>query len=253
MNGFERHNLKHTSPSQINMWSDDPSAWVARYLFNKKFTFGVAPMIGTLTEKVVANVLCGFSLEVALAGAKSEFNRQTAIGFSEKDRARIDDIEAMALQALEILKPYGEPEFLQKITGREQQKIELLCRGAGWELPVIGFLDFVYPKEGLIIDLKTTMRCPSEMSVSHARQAAVYSKAKGDMACKMLYVTPKKSALYGVDDVNAVLAEVKTILTRQEAFLRLHDRETIQRIVPINAASFYWNTDSHIRRELYGV
>lgn len=253
MNGFERHNLKHTSPSQINMWAEAPSAWAARYLFNKKFSFGVAPMIGTLTEALVADVLCGGSFQASLEGAKKEFNRQTAIGFSEKDRARIDDIEAMAVQALDILKPYGEPEFIQKITGREQQKIELKCNGPDWVMPVIGFLDFVYPKEGLIIDLKTTLRCPSKMSPPHARQAAVYSKAKGNMACKMLYVTPKKSALYGVDDVSAVLAEVKSILTRQEAFLRLHDKETIQKIIPINAASFYWNNDAHIRTELYGV
>lgn len=253
MNGFQRHNIKHTSPSSINMWAEDCSAWVARYLFNKKFTFGVAPLIGTLTETVVADTLCGMNFDKSLENAKKEFTKQTAIGTSEKDRARIDDIEAMALQALEVLKPLGEPEFINKITGREQQKIELKCNGPDWIMPVIGFLDFCYPQHGLIVDLKTTLRCPSEISPSHARQAAVYSKAKGNMACKILYCTPKKSALYGVDDVGAVLTEIKTILSRQEAFLRLHDKETIQRIIPINAASFYWNTDSHIRRELYGI
>lgn len=249
--GFEKHGLKHTSPSQINMWAEDPAAWAARYLFGKQFSFGVAPLIGTLVEKVCADVLCGGDFEKSLEQAENEFKRKTALGSSEKDRERITDIKEMSVNALEVLREYGEPEFVNKLTGREQQKVELKCNGSGWELPVIGFLDFVYPKHNLIIDLKTTLRCPSAISVSHARQGAVYEKAKG-MECKMLYVTPKKYALYGIDDVGAVLAEIKQILNRQEKFLRL-DKEVIQDIVPINAGSFYWTSDAHIRKELYGV
>lgn len=253
MNGFEKHGLTHSSPSQINMWAEAPCAWAAKYLYGHNFSFGVAPLIGTLVEKVVADALCGGSYENALNAACDEFRRKTAIGASEKDRARIDDIDMMAHLALQELKQYGEPEFVQKLTGREQQKIELMCNGAGWKIPVVGFLDFVYPKHGLVIDLKTTLRCPSEISVPHARQAAIYSKAKGNMACKMLYVTPKKTALYGVDDVAAVLADVKAILTRQEAFLHALDKEQIKKVVPVNVASFYWTQDAAIRKELYGV
>lgn len=253
MNGFDLHGLKHTSPSQINMWESAPCAWVAKYLYNKQFSFGVAPLIGTLVEEVVANVLCGAEFEASLAAAEAQFNKQTAIGVSAKDKERITDIAAMSEFALEVLKPYGEPEFVNKLGKREQQRIELNCNGKDWVLPVIGYLDFVYPKHGLIIDLKTTLRCPSEISMAHARQAAIYSKAKGNMACKMLYVTPKKTALHGVDDVNAVLADIKEILKRQEAFLRLGDKELLRSIVPVRADSFYWSTDSAIRKELYGL
>ena len=253
MNGFELHGLNHTSPSQLNMWAESPDAWVAKYLFGAKFSFGVAPLIGTLVEKVVADALCGDSFEAALERAEAEFKKFTAIGASEKDRERIGDIKAMSELALEVLKPYGEPEFVNKLTGREQQKIELLCNGKDWTLPIIGYLDFVYPHHGLIIDLKTTLRCPSEISVSHARQAAVYSKAKGNMECKMLYVTPKKTALHGVEDTGAVLAEIKALLARQEAFLRLGDKELLRSVVPVRADSFYWNADAHVRKELYGV
>ncbi len=252
MNGFERHGVGHTSPSQLNMWAESPDAWVAKYLYGAKFSFGAAPLIGTLVERVVAEALCGGSYENALTLAESDFKKQTALA-SEKDRERIGDIDAMALNALEVLRPYGEPEFIHKLTGREQQKIELVCNGDNWTLPIIGYLDFVYPKHGLIIDLKTTLRCPSEISISHARQAAVYSKAKGNMNCMMLYVTPKKMAMHGVDDVPAVLAEIKALLNRQEAFLRLGDKELLRSVVPVRADSFYWNTDAHVRRELYGV
>lgn len=253
MNGFNKHNIDHSSPSQINMWAEAPCAWAAKYLYGHNFAFGVAPFIGTLVEKVVADALCGGSYENSLNMACDEFKRKTAIGASEKDRARIDDIDAMANLALQELKPYGEPEFIYKLKGREQQKIELVCNGADWKLPVVGHLDFVFPQHGLIIDLKTTLRCPSEISTSHARQAAIYSKAKGNMVCKMLYVTPKKTALHGVEDVSAVLSEVKAILNRQEAFLRVLDKEQIKAVIPVNADSFYWAQDAGIRKELYGV
>lgn len=253
MNGFEKHGIDHSSPSSLNMWADAPCAWAAKYIYGYKFSFGVAPLIGTLVERVVAETLCGGSYENALSFACDEFKRKTAIAASEKDRARIDDIDAMANLAVRELKQYGEPEFIHTISGREQQRVELICNGLGWKIPVIGYLDFVYPKHGLIIDLKTTLRCPSEISVPHARQAAIYSRAKGNMSCKILYVTPKKTAIFGVDDVGTVLSDVKTILNRQEAFLRALDKDQIKHVIPVNASSFYWSQDSGIRKELYGV
>lgn len=253
MNGFAKHNLGHTSPSQLNMWADAPCAWVAKYLYSKKFPFGVAAQVGVQTEKVVEEVLCGRSFAEALEDAQKHFTKYNALNPSEKDRARVEDIKYMADQVLEILRPYGEPEFIKGINGHSQQRIELKCNGPDWELPIIGYLDFVYPKHGLVIDLKTTMRCPSIMSRPHQRQAAVYSKAKGNMGVKFLYCTPKKSALLEVDDENDVLDEVKQILIRQERFLKLHDKETIKDIIPINSSSFYWDGAEGVRKEMYGV
>jgi hypothetical protein len=252
MNGFEKHGLAHSSPSALNMWATAPCAWVAKYLYGAQFRFGVAPMIGILVEEVVKRVLLGESFEAALSDAEKQFNKSTALGVSEKDRQRISNIKDMAELAIEVLKPYGVPEFRHTIKGAEQQRIELLCNGDGWQLPVIGFLDFVYPEHGLIIDLKSTLRCPSEMSVAHARQAAIYSKAKGNMECKMLYVTPKKTSLLGVEDVPAVLSEVKYILNRQEKMLRL-DKEEIKEIIPIAMDSFYWTGDLDVRKSIYGI
>lgn len=253
MSGFQKHNIGHSSASQINMWEESPAAWVARYLYNKKFHFGVAPQIGILTEDVVADVLCGDSFEVSLGRAKEKFLKDNAFNTSEKDMKRIDDIEAMALQALEYLKPYGEPEFINKLTGREQQKIEIKCNGDGWELPIIGYLDFVYPKEGIIFDLKTTLRCPSSLSGAHARQAAIYRAARGNMAVKFLYVTPKKFNVLELEDYAPVLAEVKTILNRQEKMLRAFNKEELRSCAPLGLSSFFWNGSENIKKELYGV
>lgn len=252
MNGFQKHNLDHTSASQINMWEESPAAWVARYLFGKKFKFGVAAQIGVLTEKVVENVLFGMSHGEALQLAYKEFDRSNALNTNEKELARKSDIEHMSTMALEVLAPYGEPEMMQDINGRSQQRIELKCNGPDWELPIVGYLDFVYPQHGLIIDLKTTLRCPSTMSRAHQRQASIYSKAKGNMGVKFLYVTPKKSALLEVDDENDVLKEVKNILTRQERILRAFTADELRKCVPLGLSSFFWNGSEEILNELYG-
>lgn len=253
MTGFAKHRIDHSSASQVNMWADCPAAWVAKYLFGKKFTFGVAPQIGILTEDVVASVLMGASLDDEIEKAEAEFNRRNVMNASEKDCARVSNIRDMAEQALEVLKEYGEPEFVHTIDGRKQQRIELKCNGDGWELPLVGYLDFVYPKHGILIDLKTTLRCPSTMSDAHARQAAIYAQARGNMGVKFLYVTPKKSNMIDLEDKNYYLAQVKDILNRQEKLLRAFSKEELLKCVPISLSSFYWNQDIDIRKELFGV
>jgi len=147
------------------------------------------------------------------------------------------------------LQQYGKPDF----DGEEQHKIELTCKGDGWELPVIGYLDFKYPEHGLCIDLKTTLRIPSTMSDSHRRQEAVYKKSLGNFAVQFLYVSPKKTAMLENEDSGESLRQVKAILNRQERFLRLGDAETLKQVVPVNASSFFWNGEEKALFNLYGI
>lgn len=255
MNGFERHGLKHTSPSALNMYAECAGAWAARYLFDKKFSFGAAPQIGILVEDVCARVLTKeATFDQALKLAQDKFNKDNALNTSAKDRQRINDIEAMATLALKELEPYGSPQFDNcVINGRKQQKIVLNCNGNGWVLPVVGYMDFVYPDEGLIIDLKTTLRMPSTMSDAHKRQAAIYCKGAGNKQARFLYVTPKKAQFHDLEDPAPILENVKAILNRQERMLALNDAETIRQIVPVNTGSFYWNGSEGILKELYGL
>ena len=253
MNGFEKHGLKHSSASQVNMWEECPAAWVARYLYNKKFKFGVAPQIGILTEDVVTAVLMGSTVDKEVELAENKFNKKNALNVSEKDLNRVHDIRPMAEHALEVLKPYGEPEFLVGVHGPAQQKINVMCKADTFEIPIIGYLDYVFPKHGLVIDLKTTQRCPSSMSGAHARQAAIYAQAKGNMGVKFLYVTPKKSNVIDLEDKGYFLNQVKNILQRKEKVLNAFDKEGMREVAHLSLGSFYWNGDEKIREELYGV
>lgn len=250
MNGWQKHNITHMSPSSLNMWAECPAAWLAKYRFGHKFKFGVAPQVGTLVEKVVANALLErMTLDEAIMEAQKQFNKDNALNTSEKDRERVGDIRTMSEIAYNELKQYGKPDF----DGEEQHKIELNCKGDGWELPVIGYLDFKWPEHGLCIDLKTTLRIPSTMSDAHRRQEAIYRKALGNYAVKFLYVSPKKASLLENEDSGESLRQVKAILNRQEKFLRLGDADTLKEIVPVNAASFYWNGEEQNLFKYYGI
>ena len=167
---------------------------------------------------------------------------------TEKDYKRRDAMPGMIVNALEALKPYGKPEFDKD--GR-QKRIEITCKGEGWELPVMGYIDFHYPEHGLVIDLKTTMKMPSTMSVAHKRQAAIYSGAMGNQTVKFLYVTNKKSGILENEDIPGTLREIKSLLSRQERFLSLGDKETLRKLVSVNYNTFYWNGMEHIRKELF--
>jgi hypothetical protein len=250
MNGWQLHNISHSSPSSLNMFADCAGAWLAKYRFGHNFKFGVAPQIGVLVEKVVANALLErMSLEDAIKEAEGVFNKNNALNTSEKDRERVADIGAMATLAYEELKQYGKPDF----DGDDQHKIELMCKGDGWELPVIGYLDFKYPQHGLVVDLKTTLRIPSTMSDGHRRQQAIYSRALGNCGVKFLYVSPKKVSLLSNEDEGESLRQVKAILNRQEKFLKAGDAEFLKSIVPVNTASFYWNNEEKALFNLYGI
>jgi len=95
------------------------------------------------------------------------------------------------------------------------------------------------------------MKMPSGLSSSHNRQACIYQRHFGNQAVKFLYVTPKKAETFDCGEVVDGLVEIKTILTRQEKFLALGDKDVIRGIVPVMSSSFY--NDAKISQDLYGI
>ena len=225
MNGFQLHNQLHTSASSINSWAAAPDIWVAEKLFGVKQPGSAAMHRGNAVESALVNILAyGVDHEEAIRQAIETFNAKTALLGDPKADDERNAISAYVEQGVAALAEFGSPYF--EADGK-QNRIELLCRGDGWELPVIGYTDLNYPVHGLIIDVKTTGRAPSEMSAEHNRQAAIYRKASGNAQVKFLYLTPKKAVWHECLDVDGTLAEIKQILTEQELFLRNTTREEL--------------------------
>lgn len=247
--GFTKHGIKHLSASSINLWTNAPDVWVAQYLFGKRGPMSAAAMRGICTEDAVVAALTGTDHEAALAAALERFDKTFVIG-TEKTTKEREMIEPCMNLALDALKDYGTPEFPEK---ENQEKISITAKGDDWSIPVIGYLDLVFPEAGLVIDLKTTGRCPSTMSPEHQLQRAIYQKAKGNQAVKFLYVTPKKTALLEDGDPSELLTNAKKQITRLERLLRAGSKEDIASIIPVNPSSFYWNGMEAVREALYEI
>ena len=248
MNGFEKHNIKHLSASSINLWTNAPDVWVASYLFGKRGPMSAAAMRGICTEDAVVAALTGENKDGALDAALEKFDKSFPIGDEKtsKERAMIEPCLDLALGELQ---QYGQPEF----TEDGQQKISITAKTDDYEIPVIGFLDLVFPEHGLVIDLKTTGRMPSTMSAEHQLQRAIYQKARGNQAVKFLYVSPKKTNLLEDGDPTEILKKAKVQISRMEKFLRAGNAQDIADVIPVNPNTFYWSGNEAVREELYGI
>jgi hypothetical protein len=249
MNGFEKHGIDHLSASSINLWANAPDVWVMQYLFGKRTGMGPAAWRGICSEDAVVDTLLGEDQEAAIAKALAKFDKRYLIGDEKttKERNMITPIVGMAV---EELKQYGKPVFPDD---SKQEKISITAKGENYSIPVIGFLDMVYPDHGLVIDLKTTSKIPSSMSADHRLQRCIYAASKGNMAVKFLYVSGKKSALLEDGDVRETLAEAKHAINRLHNFLLALDKDTARAIVPVNKSSFYWSGSESLRKEFYGI
>jgi len=247
--GFTKHGINHLSASSINLWANAPDVWVMSYLFGKRTPMGPAPWRGICVEDAVVHTLMGGSEAEAIQMAHDKFDKRFLIGdeATSKERAMI---EPMVQQSVEELLEFGKPEFSDEKS--KQEKISITAKGDGWTIPVIGYLDLVFPQHGTVIDLKTTGRVPSKMSADHQLQRCIYAAAKGNMAVKFLYVSGKKSALLEDGDVAETLATAKKQIARLESFLQHCDKETARKIVPHNPGSFYWRGAEDLREEFYG-
>jgi len=248
MNGFTKHSIKHLSASSINLWTNAPDVWVAQYLFGKRTPMSAAAMRGICTEDAVVAVLTGKNRDGALDAALEKFDSYFPLG-DEKTTKERSMIEPCMDLALGELQQYGEPEFPEE----GQEKISITAKTEDYEIPVIGFLDLVFPQHGLVIDLKTTGRMPSTMSLEHQLQRAIYQKARGNQIVKFLYVTPKKTSLLEDGDPTELLGRAKKQISRLEKFLRAGSKEDIAEVIPVNPNTFYWNGAEEIREELYGI
>lgn len=248
-NGFERHGIKHSSVSQINKMEDAFDAWFAEKVCGHKFPTSAAMWRGIVCEDIVVDVVSGASeFKDAIEKRLVKYDRMAGPLFDPSFDKERSNIEPIAELAIENLSKYGKPTF--PIGG--QQKVSITCNGDGWKLPIIGFLDLVYPDKGLVIDLKTTTRMPSKMSAQHRRQRCFYQKCMGNSAVQFLYVTPKKATFMEDGDVAEELADIKAILNRTERFLRAGDQDLLTEICPHNKNSFYWRGAESVRQEVFG-
>lgn len=251
MTGFAKHGIDAASVSMGNTFEAAPAAYVMQYMFklrsagNQNTARGSATEVGF--ERAWGDEFSEFDLARGQQAALDDFNRQTALVVApelrEKEAALLN---GFVEQTVEALKEYGRPHSTQnKLVGE-------VDFGDG-KVDVLGYDDFVWETpDKVVIDLKTTKACPSEMRAQHRRQIAVYHHLKGgDYRCGVTYVTPKKHATYWLtdDECEAEFDEFRNILRKMNRFLLTFDSaEHAASCLTPDYSSFYFG-DANFRSQ----
>lgn len=232
MNSFATHGITHLSPSSCNQWASSPATFVLSRLLKKGSSVGAAAHRGTAVEDGISTGLRDPHASIAdcVKVAQDRFNTLTALCGDAKLEKEREAIPAFVEMGLRELKPYGVPTGLQG-------KVELTVEGLA--VPIMGYYDFRF--DDIIVDLKTSHALSSKITNSHARQVALYAaaeKANGRVA----YVTPKKAAVYSLENAPDHLKALTNIALSIQKFLSVSadPMELAQLVVP-DVDSFYFS------------
>jgi len=244
MSVFDNFAIKHLSHSNIDLARNDLGLWVLRYVYKVYDPANAAMARGNAVEWGLQVALQGGEFDDPLDAAMKDFNKRTALGVDgERREKEANNIGGMVSQAREGMAGAKVIAY--------QEKIEIEIPGI--DIPVIGFTDFTC--EDTIIDLKTTTRLPSAISAGHRRQGSVYQRAAGNKSIDFLYATPKKHAMYRLEDSDGDWLEVCQTALRLQRFLEKFDtKEELAAVVIPNFDSFYWSSSAtrEKAREIFG-
>jgi hypothetical protein len=250
MNPFEPYGIKHLSASALNAFSGSPALYVMERLLKRSAPVGCAAHRGNACEDGITAFITGqvSTIEEARAVALKSFDRLAALSGDPKRETERDAIPDIVAQGIGALRDYGPPSACQ---------VAITHQFEGVAVPMIGFADFVWSNHGIVVDLKTTMRLSSEIKTNHARQVALYKAGISDnYSARIAYVTPKKSAVYELEDARQHLAAMRNIALALQRFLALStDPHVLAGFVAPDIDSFYFS-DPRARQaafEVFGV
>jgi hypothetical protein len=229
----------HHSPSSLNQFAASPALFVLERILGLKQVVGAPAHRGVAVEAGVAYGLTNprSSEKRAIEAAYTAYDTVSALSPDERKERYRDNIPDMVTQALDELRPYGEPTSVQGYISRPI---------VGLKLPIVGFYDFLWEDKGIVVDLKTTERMPSEIKIPHARQVSFYT---GDNhQGRLTYVTPKKCQTYLLENTRDHYTSLLRMAKTVENFLGLSDDpKFFTTIVTPDLESFYWN-QPHMRQ-----
>lgn len=247
MNAFEKYGLAHLSPSSCNTFASSPAAFILQKCLKRNNPVGPAAHRGTASESGIAHGLLNSdaSVEECVAVAREQFNTLTALTQDPRTDKERDAIPGFVKMGLKELRPYGIPSSLQ---GHVSHTVE------GLSVPIIGYYDFEWEHKGVLIDLKTTHRLPSKITLPHARQVSLYKMVRGDnLSARISYTTPVKVATYELENYREHLTALERVALTIQKFLSISDDplELASLVVP-DVDSFYFN-DPVTRQEVFEI
>jgi hypothetical protein len=224
--------IRH-SPSKCNLYAAQPAMFVLENVLGHKQPVGIPAHRGVAVEDGVNAGLKDMAaydrdcVDVAL----TKYDSLTAMSGDPRREKYRDTIPDMVTTALDELRRYGKPTEMQGFVTWEPPELKL---------PIVGYFDYAWSHIGILADLKTTERMPSEIKRGHARQVALYATSN-NIDARLIYVTPKKLEAYHLENIAEHRASLLKIAATIERFLALSDDpEFFVSITTPDVESFYW-------------
>lgn len=247
---FLRETYRHSAWS-ANLFLGHPGLWVWRQGFEKWGEDSPRAMMGHVIEDIVSLYFYWgeFSfadlLDIPLI-AKSWF---LAIFYKEARRHWMnsthglidDEMDNVAPIALNMLIELDQWNFGKFIAAQVRTPKDALPQFKGLNTPCRATVDLMF--EAGDIDLKATLRCPSEPSANHLRQMALYALLRGRPQW-LLYATPKRARMFEVhpSDVVHYGQQVLDAFRQIERLNRRYERvKSLTALYPLNPDDFQWD------------
>ncbi len=210
--------------------------FVAENMFGRKQPANAKMRLGSAVEHGVNLAINeGAPLADCIKAVEEQYDLNTALmGDPARENVR-KGIPGMVEGALTELMPYVKAYGVPLMQGAIEWQPD------GLKYPIFGYYDYHWPEQNLTIDLKTTGTMPGEVKWSHALQVAFY--ARGDNGHgSICYVTPKKHAVYAVENIAAHRAAMhKTALACERWLSQSDDPQWFVDTTAPDYEQFYWN------------
>jgi len=256
-NGFDLHGIGHLSASSLNLWASEPAVWAMERLLGHRGPGSAFMARGKAVEDGIHLGLLDASepVEACIARALAAYDREMALTADARRESERDQIAGYVEHGLAELRQYGVPTAYQ-------DRIEMRLDDVA--VPLIGYIDWRFDQHGLIVDLKTSARLPSAISLAHARQGAIYARAHGNYAMRFAYVKPVASKKDGravtvyelpAADIDRQLAALRQIALRLGRFLAVSkDPQELCGLLVPDYERFHWSNPVTRARgaEIYG-
>lgn len=233
-NAFEKHGIRHISPSSLVLWKNDPCLWAGKYLRKWKDEAGPNAWLGNAVESGLSAWLYKRDMKGALDAATQEWSNKCQGEVSDEITVAATRLPAMLAMAVQGAGDRGIPTSTQA-------KVECWLDGIG--VPCNGFSDFEWTDE--IIDLKTTKAMPSSPREDHVAQMAIYWQGRQrKKVARLLYCTEKRTETYTIGDneLATALADMTVTARTLARFLdRVHDGRDALAMLPASTDGFRWN------------
>lgn len=242
-NPFDNFEIEHLSNSSISSFISNPPKWVLNYLYKIRSKTNAAMTRGSVSDHEIGRQVDD-PLPVVESIQRAVLEYDTTIKKLKKEDAfDIDDDKELKekqnlAKYLELAIPHyknlGKPKSYQ-------ERIELQLEEI--PIPIIGFCDLTY--EGIVRDIKTTGRLPSEIPDSVNRQLSIYSTALNGYVPLVDYVVVNRSrqevVTMQVNDVDKWMSQVKGAAIAMQNLLALGDLNEITSVMYPDFSDWMWS------------